>query len=216
MKLVLLLLLALVLQRPAAGPPVVRVALSPLTGAAYRAAAKAAVVTRPALTFPLKKARGRIVVPTSKGAKVFRDKGVGTDNDDQAQFEYVGYWPQFKCHLLLGHYWEHSLSLLVPASGEKQLALYGPPAFSPNGQSFVSIASGIEYGVYPNEVRLFRFENGRWRQVWQLEPSVEPATWEPAEIHWLTNSTLLLKKKTWTGPNPGTTFTYAKLTIHAP
>ena len=46
-----------------------------------------------------------------------------------------------------------------------------------------------------------------------LEPSVEPPTWEPEEINWLSNSTLLLKKRMWTGQNPGSTFTYAKLTI---
>ena len=213
MKPLLLVLLALLLQLPAAGPPAVRVTFSPLTQAAYLAAAKAAVVTKPALTFPLKKVRDRIVIPTSRGAKVFQDKGVGTDNDDQVQFAYKGYSPQFKCHLLLGNYWEHTQSLLVPASGEKRLALYGEPVFSPDMQSFVSMASGIEYGVYPNEIRLFRFERGRWRQVWKLEPAIEPATWEPDEMHWLSNSTLVLKKKMWTGKNPGTTYTYAKLTI---
>ena len=62
-------------------------------------------------------------------------------------------------------------------------------------------------------MRLFQFANGRWRQLWKLEPSVEPATWEPAIIYWLSNSTLLLQKKMWTGKNPGSTYTYSKLTI---
>jgi hypothetical protein len=213
MKPLLLLFLSLLLQLPAARPPAVRVTSSPLTKAAYLAAAKAAVVTKPTLTFPVKKQKGRIVIPTSKGPKVFQDKGVGTDNDDQEQYEYMGYLPQFKCHFLMGHFWEHTQAVLVPASGEKQLVLYGQPAFSPDLKSFVSIASGIEYSVYPNEIRLFRFENGRWQQRWKLEPSVEPATWEPEEILWLSNSTLLLKKKVWSGKNPGSTFTYARLTI---
>ena len=213
MQSLVLLLLVLLLKPPAAGPLAVRVTFSPLTKAAYLAAAKAAVTTKPVMTFPLKKLRGRIVIPTSKGPKVFQDKGLGTDNDDQVQFDYKGYLPQFKCHLLIGHYWERTQSLLVPASGGKQLSLYGQPVFSPDMQNFVSRASGIEYGVYPNEIRLFRFGNGHWQQVWKLEPSVEPATWEPDAINWLTNSTLLLQKKMWTGPNPGSTFTYAKLTI---
>ena len=50
-------------------------------------------------------------------------------------------------------------------------------------------------------------------QVWKLEPSVEPMSWEPDEIRWLSSLTLLLKKKMWTGKNPAATFTYAKLTI---
>ena len=213
MKPLLLLLLTLLLQLPAARPPAVRVTSSPLTKAAYLAAAKAAVVTKPTLTFPVKKQKGRIVVPTSKGPKVFQDKGVGTDDDDQQEFEYTGYLPLFKYHLLMGHFWERTQSLLVPANGEEHVELYGKPSFSPDFKNFVSIASGIEYSVYPNEIRLFRFKNGRWRRVWKLEPSVEPATWEPETIHWLSNTTLLLKKKMWTGKNPGTTFTYAKLTI---
>jgi hypothetical protein len=86
--------------------------------------------------------------------------------------------------------------------------------FSPDLKSFVVIAAGIEYWASPNSIQLFRFENGRWRQVWKIEPSVEPATWEPNDIHWLSNSTILLKKKMWTGKNPGTTFTYAKLLLH--
>ena len=154
------------------------------------------------------------MIPTGEGPKVFQDKGVGTDNDDLVQFEYKCYLPQFGYHTLLGHYWERTQTLLVPGTGKQPLPLYGDPCYSPSLKSFVVIAAGIEYGVYPNEIQLFQFENGSWRQVWKLEPSVEPATWEPYEIDWLSNSTLLLKKKMWTGKNPGTIFTYAKLLVH--
>lgn len=191
----LLLWLPLLGCFPAAEPPAVRVTFSPLTKAAYLAAKKAVVSTKPVMTFPLKKVRGRIVIPTGKGPKVFQDKGVGTDSDDQVQFEYKGYLPRFGYHTLLGHYWERTQTLLVPATGKQPLPLYDDPCYSPSLKSFVAIAAGIEYGVYPNEIRLFRFENGSWRQVWKLEPSMEPATWEPDEINWLSDSTLLLKKK---------------------
>ena len=86
MKPVLLLLLALLLKLPAAGPPAVKVTLSPLTKAAYLAAKKGAVSTKPAITFPLKKVRGRIVIPTAKGPKVFQDKGLGTDDIEQGEY----------------------------------------------------------------------------------------------------------------------------------
>lgn len=48
------------------------------------------------MTHPLKKQGGRISIPTTAGLKVFRDRGVGTDDIEQAQYEYAGYWPQFK------------------------------------------------------------------------------------------------------------------------
>ena len=213
MKLVLLLSLALLFKTPAVGPAPVRVTFSSLTKLAYLEAKKACISTKPVITFPLKKTRNRILIPTAKGPKVFQDKGVGTDNDDQAQFEYKGYLPQFNYHFVLGHYWEQTQSLLIADSGNQQLVLNNEPRYSPDIKSFVVIAAGIEYSVYPNEIRLYRFENGRWRQVWKLEPSVEPMSWEPEEVCWLSNNSLLLKRKIWTGKNPGATYTYAKLLV---
>ena len=54
MKLLLLWLLPLLSYYPAAGPPAVRVSFSPLTKAAYLAAKKSVVSTKPVMTFPLK------------------------------------------------------------------------------------------------------------------------------------------------------------------
>ncbi len=207
-----LVLLTLLLKLPAAGPPAVRVTFRPLTQAAYLKAVKTAVVTKPATTFPLKKVRGRIVIPTGKGPKVFQDKGVGTDNDDQVEFDYRGYAVGSKFDVVEGRYWEGFRCYLVGANGQ-QVALPGPPVYSPDTQRFVVASSGIEVSYLPNSIQLFGLANGRWQPLWKLEPSVEPATWEPDEIHWLFNSTLLLKKKMWTGKSPGSTFTYAKLTI---
>ena len=212
MKPVLLLLLTLLLKLPTAGLPAVRVTFSPMTKAAYLAAAKTIVVTKPTTTFPLKKVRGRIVIPTAKGPKIFQDKAIGTDDIEQAEYVYQGYLPQFGYHVVEAHLWERTQWILLDKQG-RYLEFYEAPLFSPDLKSFVVASSGIEYSVYPNEIQLFRFENGRWRQVWKLEPSVEPMSWEPDEIRWLSNLTLLLEKKMWTGKNPGTTFTYAKLTI---
>ena len=94
-----------------------------------------------------------------------------------------------------------------------QVSLPGLPEYSPDMQQFVVASAGIEVGFLPNSSQLYQLQNGRWREVWKLEPSIEPMSWEPDEIRWLSNSTLLLKKKLWTGQNPGSTFTYAKLTI---
>ena len=164
------------------------------------------------MTFPLKKVRGRIVIPTATGPKIFQDKGVGTDNDDQVEFDYRGYAVGSKFHVVEGRYWEGFQCYLVGTNGQ-QVALPGPPAYSPDRQRFVVASSGIEVSFLPNSIQLFGLVNGRWQQLWKLEPSVEPATWEPDEIHWLSNSTLLLKKRMWAGKNPGSIFTYARLTI---
>lgn len=208
----LLALFALLLKTPPAGPPAAYVTSSPLTKAAYLEAKKGAVITKLVMTFPLKKARGRIIISTAKSPKVFQDKGVGTDNDDQAQFEYLGYAAGCKCHLINGSCWEGGEYLQVSDSGQ-QLNLPSLPQYSPDMRHLVAFSAGIEVGFMPNVIQLYRIEKGRWQQVWKLEPTVDPVSWEPAEIHWLNNKTLLLRKRMWAGENSGNTFTHAKLTI---
>ncbi len=186
-----------------------RVTFSPLTKTAYLAAKKGCVVTKPRVAFPLKKQGGRVVIPTAKGKKTYQDKGQGTDNDDQAQFKYEGYTPQFGYHIITAHLWERTQTYLIDKNG-KQLEFYNDPQYAPDMKSFVVASSGLEYSVYPNVIRLFRFENRAWQEVWTLEPTI----WEPDDICWTSPTTLLLSKKMWTGKSPGNTFTYAKLTIN--
>ncbi|MBJ6110227.1 hypothetical protein JAO73_14485 [Hymenobacter sp. BT523] len=213
MKPLLTLLLPLLLKLAAVGPPTGKVTFSPLTKAAYLEARKAAIVTKPVATFPLKKQKGCIVIPTVKGKVIFQDKGVGTDNDDQAEFSYRGLVASLKYHVVEGRYWEAFQVHLVGENGQR-LDLPSLPEYSPDMRSMVVASSGIEVGYFPNAIQLYRLENGRWRQVWKIEPSVDPMSWEPEEVRWLSNSALLLKKKMWTGKKPGTTYTYAKLQVH--
>jgi hypothetical protein len=99
--------------------------------------------------------------------------------------------------------------LLVNDNG-KHLELWGEPLFSPDMKHVASSCMGIEYGGgQPNIIQLLAWQNGEWREVWHLEPK----TWEPYRIAWLSPNTLLLSKEMWTGKNPGNTFTYTQLTI---
>ncbi|MBO2010710.1 hypothetical protein [Hymenobacter negativus] len=214
MKGTLLLLLLLLKMPPAATPGAVRVTFSALTKAAYLEAKKVAVLTKPAMTFPLKKAQGRVVIPTAKGSKAFQDNAVDEENPDWEKYTYLGYWPQFGCHLILHNHYEWSNYILLNRNGQ-EVELCEPPIYSPDLKSFVAISSGIEYWANSNSIQLFRFQNGTWRQIWKVEPAVEPATWEPNEIYWLSANSLILKKRMWTGKNPGGTYTYAKLTIRS-
>ncbi|GAB2846979.1 hypothetical protein [Hymenobacter ruber] len=211
----LLLLLTLLLKLPAAAPPKARVAFSPLTKAAYLAARKQAVVTKPKLTFPLKKVRGRIVIPTDMGNVIFKDNPVDEGSPEWEMYDYHGYSLQLECHVVEHRQGEWISNILIDKSG-RQIAIYGGPIYSLDLKSFAAVSAGISFPPYSNSIRFFHLENHHWRQVWEIEPSVDPATWEPAEIHWLSNSTLLLKKRMWTGKNPGTTYTYSKLTINQP
>jgi len=210
MKPLLLLFLALLLKLPATGPPGVRVTFSPLTKATYLQAKKTCVSTKPEVTFPLKETHGRIVIPSSKGPKVFQDEGRDEDDPDQVRYQYLGYLGHFHCHLLKVSYYESVEYWLIDAAGH-QLVLGGEPHFAPDMQHIAVAHMGIEYDDgQPNGIQLLELHNGTLRKCW----SIEPKTWEPYRICWTSANTLLLSKTMWTGKNPGTAYTYAKLTIN--
>ena len=216
MRLVFLLLLSLLGGASVPKPPVIHVTFSPLTKAAYLQAQKGRIITKPRVTFPLKKQRGRIIIPLAKGQKVFLDTIIdeaavkkGHNEDESTSYTYLGYLPDFKCHWLKINYYETSEYLLLDATG-RQVKLWGEPIFSPDKQQIVASSMGIEYaGGQPNKIQLVRLQDGILREVWTQEPT----TWEPYRICWLSATTLLLSKEMWTGKNPGSTFTYARLTI---
>ncbi|TDN38416.1 hypothetical protein E4631_03030 [Hymenobacter sp. UV11] len=208
MKTGLLLLVALLGGGRAGAPPAVRVTFSPLTKAAYLAAAKSCVETKPRVTFPLKKQHGRIVIPTAKGQKVFRDSNLEEDNPDWEKYEYEGYLPQAGVHLIFHRHYEWSRMIVLSQSGQ-QLVFQDKPEFSLDLTSYVAISAGLEYWANSNYIRLFHLKNGTWREVWSLEPK----TWEPSQVCWTSNNSLLLIKKMWGGKSPGNTFKYARLTL---
>ena len=211
MKLLLLLLLPLISYLPASKPAPVRVTFSPLTKAAYLAARKACVSTKPQFTFPLKKQKGRIVIPTVKGPKIFQDKGRDEDDAEQERFQYLGYQPLSRCHLLKIIYYESAEYLLIDAAG-KQLSLCGEPLFSPDMRHIAASSMGIEYGGgQPNMIQLLELRGGSVRQVWYLEPK----TWEPHRICWTSSSTMYLMQEQCErdGHYSPSRFTYKKLVI---
>ena len=216
MKLLLLWLLPLLSYFPAAGPPAVRVTFSPLTKAAYLAAKKMAVLTKPVMTFPVKKARGRIVIPTAKGAKVFKDVTEDMSFDNQEWFYYLGYDSQSRYHMI-GYVYDGGYrgQHLVHLVGENGQHVVLPPIleYSPDMRQFVAATDGKDVGHYSQSIQLYRLENNQWQQAWKIEFAEEVATWSTREIQWLSNSTLLLKKCVWNAEGPST-FTYAKLEIH--
>ncbi len=204
MKWTLLLLLGLLLAAAGPAPPAGRVTLTPLSKAAYLAARKNCSTAKPRVTFPLRKQHGRLVIPTAKGPRIFTDSQLTEDNPDWEKFTYEGYLPQAECHLILHNHYEWSRVILLTKSGQ-QLVLQDDPVFSPGFAHFVGISGGLEYGANENYIRLYELKNHGWKPVWHLTPK----TWEPADIYWASDSTLLLQKRQW----PSERRTYARLTV---
>ncbi|WP_046245128.1 hypothetical protein [Hymenobacter terrenus] len=217
MKLTLLLLLALLFETSVADPAPGRVTSSPLMKTAYMEAKKACRAAQPQRTFPLKKANGRITIPTTKGPKVFKDvivdevalqKGIG--EEETLIHDYLGFLPEFHCHLLKLSYYETSEYLMIDEAG-RQITLCGEPIFSPDMRYIVASSQGIEYGGgQANVIELLELQKSGLRQIWKLEPK----TWEPYRVCWASATALLLSKVMWTGKNPGSTYTYARLVVH--
>ncbi len=208
MKALILLLLPLL---GATSPPkssAVRIVFSPLTRAAYVSASKHLVAIRPKVTFPLKKRRGRIVIPTAKGQRIFRDGWIEKEHDGDARYTYLGYWPRLHWHLVEGYNYGEVYNLSVVTQSGQWLKLDGSPSFSPDTSQFI-VASGALDGLGAPIMQLFQLKNGVWRESWKMEP----ATWQVEQLEWLTANTLLLKEKHWDKELSKSWFTYARLTI---
>ena len=194
----------------------VHVTFAPLKKAAYLAAQKGCVSIKPRVTFPLKKQGGRIVISTAKGRKVFTDIVIdeaavrrGHGEAETTTYTYQGYWPDWHCHVLRVDYYEIGQWFLITDAGQ-QVELWGEPVLAPDGKHIVATCEGLEYsGGQPNLLQILALQNGTVHEVWHLEPK----TWEPYQICWVSPNTLLLSKEMWKGKNPGNTYTYAKLTV---
>lgn len=212
MKPLLPLLLTLLLKLTAAGPPAGRVTLSPVTKAVYLAAKKRAVATMPPLTFPVKKERGRIVIPTSKGPKVFRDVRKAEDETAVTTYTYLGYAEALRLHILQIQLWETSEFKAVDARGNNT-ELWSPPIFSPQLHHLITVSANLKYDMMPSGLQLFRCAPSGLQKVWELAATA----WEPDEtgVFWASESTVFIRQRRYQHRygNKNPYFTYAKLTI---
>lgn len=208
MKALILLLLPLLSLASPPKPPAVRVVFSPLTQAAYVAATKHLVNIKPRTTFPLKKQRGRIVIPTAKGQRIFRDGWIEKERDEDARYTYRGYWPRFHWHLVEGYNYGEVYYQNVVTQGGQWLQLNNEPSLSPDTSQFV-VASGALDGQGAPLIQLFQLKNGIWRESWKMEPT----TWQVEQLEWLTANTLLLKERHWDKDFAKSWFTYVRLTV---
>jgi hypothetical protein len=211
MKPLLLLLLTLLLKLPAAGPPTVKLTRCSVQEYQQAKAAKAvALPLKP--TFPLKKRRGVLVIPTANGRKVFRDVRVADDETADATYQYLGYFEKLRLHLLQIQLWESSEYELIDANG-KITELWSPPTYSPQQEYLVAVSGSLEYEMMPNGMQLFLCGPAGLQKVWELAPT----TWAPveADTFWSSDKTIFIKQKRYPSHDVSKRpyFTYAKLTI---
>ena len=210
------LLLLLLLEAWLGGPRQARVTFIPLTKAVYLQARKGLSITKPRHTHPVKKQDGRLVIPTTAGPKVLADVvidaaavAMGHREAEAIQYNYVGYFPDFSCHLIRVQYYELTKWLLIDNSG-RQLSLWGEPIFAPDQQHIFAIAQRPETGSGPpNSLQLLEMQNGALREAW----SQKPKKWQPYRAYWASPKSLLLVKEARVGKPAGDTYTYAKLVI---
>ena len=202
---------------PSGSPATIRVTSSLLAKAVYLVVKKGCVETKLRVTFPLKKQRGRIIIPTVKGQKILADIVVGEafinqghSKAEMTEYIYLGYLTVFQAHLIQVQFYETTQWLLIDASG-RQIELWGEPVFAPDMKHIAASCMGIKYGGgQPDIIQLLELKNGVLSTVW----SSEPKTWGPYRICWSSSNSLLLSKKMWTEKNPGNTSTHSKLTIN--
>jgi hypothetical protein len=186
----------------------VRVTLSPLTKTAYLHEKKSIIETKPHVTFPLKKQHGHIVIATAIGLRIFRDAQLPEDDPNWGKYTYQGYSPAVGYHLILRNHYEWSGYILVLKTGQ-QINLPNAPKFAPDAHSFIVASGSLDYEMIPNSLQLFQLDKHVWRQVWKLEPT----SWEPNQVAWVSPTTFLLEEKHWSKDYAHSWFTYARGTI---
>jgi hypothetical protein len=209
MKLGFLLLLPLLFGAWPSAPPAVRVTFSPLTKTAYLQAEKSCVETNPLVTFPLKKVGERIIIPTAKGKRIFRDGWIEGEHDKDTRYKYLGYWSALHWHLVEGYHYSEVYHLNALTQNGQWLKLEGFPELAPDTSQFV-IASGALDGIGMPTIQLFQLKKGIWQEKWRIEPK----TWQVEQLKWLTTNILLLQEEHWNRDFSKSWYTYAQLTIH--
>ncbi len=205
----LFLLQALLSLSAAPTPPNVRVALIPLTRAAYERARSLAPLAREARTFPLRKSQGKIRVPTATGSKLFRDK-VSRVIVENVGYKYLGYLPRVQVHLIEKSYWEGEEALaivvLVVRPDGHILQLPGEPHYSSNQRQAVVFwsAPNFDEGT-TGTVQLLTTQATTATVFWETTSDV----WEPVAAFWDSDSTVCLKRHYYRPAR----FTYTRLLL---
>lgn len=199
-----------------AGPAPVRVTLTRVDKTAYVQARKGKVADMPALTHPVVKHKGQIVITTTSSKRVFTDEISPDDETQQKTHEYLGFLPRTKEHLIQTSYWEGADYTLVESDGSK-VKLISPPSYSPNQQHILTSSCGLVYEMMPNSVQVLTRKSGRPVLIWKIYPT----QWEPAEAFWTSDSVAYLKQERFKfnenkepTPYKPARFTYAKLLVH--
>ena len=128
---------------------------------------KGCVETKLRVTFPLKKQRGRIIIPTVKGQKILVDVIVdeafinqGHSEAEMTEYIYLRYLTAFQAHLIQVQFYETTQWLLIDASG-RQIELWGEPVFAPDMKHIAASCMGIKYGGgQPDIIQLLELKNG--------------------------------------------------------
>ncbi|MBO0358839.1 hypothetical protein J0X19_12855 [Hymenobacter sp. BT186] len=182
--------------------------------AEYQREQRATQPSKTTITFPVWKKASQLTIPTTKGPLVLQDILIGETEVQQGHSEaehtlytYRGYLAHFHRHLVEVGYYETTQWWLIAENGLR-LTLWGKPVYAPDQNSIVAICAGLDYsGGQPNVVQLLQIKNGVLQKVWEMRPT----SWEPREIFWASPTSLYLRRESYGGSSPVSS--YWKLTI---
>jgi len=212
-----LLLFALLSSAASLKPPAARVIISPLTKAAFeqahrRAGTPGKLLLGEAPVFTIRKQKGRLVIPTEAGNKLFKDKIFPKNEIEDVTYKYLGFFPRHQVHLIQVAYYESSEILLIEKSGNI-VRLVSEPVYSPSQQRLLAASRGIVYAMMPNSLQLVEKVDGRLQIVWETIPK----KWEPVDLFWTSDSMAFLKQEqinsATEAPFKPARFTYARLLV---
>lgn len=95
-------------------------------------------------------------------------------------------------YIVLGKYYDTGEYFLVDKINGKKTSIWGEPIISPDGKHITSFSGALGYDMMPNGVQMFIFKNNQLVSEWEYKID----DWEPKEIIWIDNTSILISKFT--------------------
>jgi hypothetical protein len=148
-----------------------------------------------------------IIFTKNKCMVVFRNGAL--DGESRAVYEYISSFKQYDLVYIHGNFWEGTKDYLINLKNGSKTTLWRFPLFSPSGKYILSYSADLEIMEMYNGIQLFKNTDGI------IEPVFSKLidNWEPYEIKWETDSTILIKRAKFDSKHEEHFFDYLRMKI---
>lgn len=140
--------------------------------------------------YNVKKHNDTLIIPLDNKKPFIRidrhDKETGLDEIHEIN----GFYKDINCYYYSYRPYDATWDSLISKKDGSKTFVCGVPILSPNHKTFICYSKGILYDVKPNCIQLFFIDKSNFT----LKFEYSPKNWEPNNICWFDDNTLLLEQ----------------------